>query len=166
MPVMPVLKHRHILLLIEIPGESVAIYLAHAGDRDEGGAVDLQHCSFDPVEVASARHAVDHLFIIMHVSAYTVQQSGTEPHAEQFFADIIHFLSENHELDAALLHYNQLVHDNAVDQSVKYAEYDTVCICHRYLDQEYNDIADIQYRRDLPAELAVQDDRRDISSAC
>ena len=87
----------------------------------------------------------------MHVSADTFEKCRAESHAQQFLIYLRYFLRPDHQLYTALFHDDQLVHDNTVDQCVKYAEYDTVGIGHRYLKYEYCDIQGVQHRCYLPA---------------
>ena len=102
----------------------------------------------------------------MHISAHTFKEGSSESHAQQFLIHFIDFFGEYHQLYSALLHDDQLVHHYTVDQSVENTKDNSIGICDRDLYQKYYYIQRIEHRSDFPSEFTVENDRRDICSAC
>ena len=68
MSFMTILECRFILLISDIPGDAVAVDLAHTGDRNEGFIVDTQYSPLDSVQVPVAGDTVYDILVFMHVS--------------------------------------------------------------------------------------------------
>ena len=140
MSFMTILECRFILLISDIPGEAVAVDLAHTGDRNEGFIVDTQYSPLDSVQVPVAGDTVYDILVFMHVSTYSLKKSCTESHTEKLLIHFVYFLREDHHLHSALLHYDQLIHENTVDQGIQDPEDNSVRICNRYLDEENKNV--------------------------
>ena len=134
--IMPVFQRRFILFVSGIPCEPVSVYLAHTGDRYEGLVINSKDGSFYAIQIPVAGNAVDNMLVFMHISAYSLEQSSAESHTQQFFVDLCNFFCEYHHLYSALFHHDQLIHYNAVNQSIQDSEDNSVCIRYRYLDKE------------------------------
>ena len=91
MSIMPVPESRFVLLVSDIPGKAVTVDLTHTGDGDKCLVIDPQNGPFDAVQVAAAGDTIDDIFIFMHISPDSFEESGTESHAQEFLIDFCCF---------------------------------------------------------------------------